>query len=128
LQRAALKRRLELPVLRAYVKTQHREPIMSTGPNRIFDEFAKLMTDAAGAAQGLKREGDAFFRAQAERMMQSMDLVQREEFEAVREMAVKALAENEALKARIAAMEAQAGATANTEVSSAKPKKAKKSD
>jgi BMFP domain-containing protein YqiC len=79
---------------------------MSNGPNRIFDEFAKLMTDAAGAAQGLRREGEEFFRAQTERMLASMDLVQREEFEAVREMATRAIDENEALKARIAALEA----------------------
>lgn len=80
---------------------------MNTGPNRLFDEFAKLMTDAAGAAQGVRREGEEFFRAQAERMLHSMDVVQREEFEAVREMAVRAIDENEALKARIAALEAK---------------------
>jgi BMFP domain-containing protein YqiC len=76
------------------------------GPNRMFDEFAKLMTDAAGAAQGLKREGEEFMRAQAERMMASMDLVKREEFDVVREMAAKAMDDNDALKARIAALEA----------------------
>ena len=79
---------------------------MTTGPNRFLDEFAKLMTDAAGAAQGLRREGEEFFRTQAERMLHGMDLVQREEFEAVREMALKALAENEALKARLDVLEA----------------------
>ena len=82
---------------------------MTTGPNRFLDDFARLMTDAAGAAQGLRREGEEFFRVQAERMLHSMDLVQREEFEAVREMALKALAENEELKARIAALEGSAG-------------------
>ena len=60
---------------------------MNTGQNRIFDELAKLMTDAAGAAQGVRREVESAFRAQAERMIASMDLVQREEFDAVREMA-----------------------------------------
>ena len=65
---------------------------MSNGPNRILDEFAKMMTDAAGAAQGLRKEAETVFRAQAERMVNSMDLVQREEFEAMREMAVKARA------------------------------------
>ncbi|MDY8110087.1 accessory factor UbiK family protein [Fulvimarina sp. 2208YS6-2-32] len=77
------------------------------GPNRILDEFARVMTDAAGAAQGARREAETFFRAQGERVMSQMDLVQREEFEAVREMAVKARTENEALKARIAALEAK---------------------
>lgn len=83
---------------------------MTTGPNRIMDEFAKLMTDAAGAAQGVRREMETAFNAQAERWLNSMDVVKREEFEAVREMAVKAREENEALKARIEALEAKASA------------------
>ena len=70
---------------------------MSNGPNRILDEFAKLLTDAAGAAQGVRREAETAFKAQAEKVMNSMDMVQREEFEAMREMAVKARAENKAL-------------------------------
>ena len=80
---------------------------MATGPNRILDEFAKLMTDAAGAAQGVRREVETAFRAQAERLLNSMEVVQREEFEAVRDMAVKARAENKALAARIEALEAK---------------------
>jgi BMFP domain-containing protein YqiC len=80
---------------------------MSTGPNRIMDEFAKLMTDAAGAAQGVRREIETAFNAQAERWLNSMDIVKREEFEAVREMAIKARDENEALRARIEALEAR---------------------
>ena len=80
---------------------------MATGPNRILDEFAKLMTDAAGAAQGVRREVETAFRAQAERLLNSMEVVQREEFEAVRDMAVKARAENKALAARIEALEAR---------------------
>lgn len=80
---------------------------MSTGPNRILDEFAKLVTDAAGAAQGVRREMETAFRAQAERLLNSMEIVQREEFEAVREMAAKAREENARLAARIEALEAQ---------------------
>jgi len=80
---------------------------MSTGPNRILDEFAKLMTDAAGAAQGVRREVETAFRAQAERILGTMDIVQREEFEAVREMATKAREENARLTARIEALEAK---------------------
>ncbi|MGD9912477.1 MAG: accessory factor UbiK family protein [Rhizobiaceae bacterium] len=82
---------------------------MSNGSNRILDEFAKLMTDAAGAAQGVRREVETAFRAQAERLLNSMDVVQREEFEAVREMAIKARDENEKLAQRIAALEARIG-------------------
>ena len=88
---------------------------MSTGPNRILDEFAKLMTDAAGAAQGIRREAETAFKAQAERLLNSMDIVQREEFEAVREMALKARAENKALAARLDALEARLSGTAGAE-------------
>lgn len=80
------------------------------GPNRLLDEFARLFTDAAGAAQGVRREVEQAFRAQAERLLNSMEVVQREEFEAVRDMAVKARAENKALTARIEALEAKLAA------------------
>lgn len=80
---------------------------MSTGTNRILDDFAKLMTDAAGAAQGVRREVETAFRAQAERALNSLDVVKREEFEMVKEMAIKAREENDALLARIAALEAR---------------------
>lgn len=88
---------------------------MTTGPNRILDEFAKLMTDAAGAAQGVRREVEGAFRTQAERLLNSMDVVQREEFEAVREMALKARAENDALATRLAALEAAVGSREGSE-------------
>ena len=78
---------------------------MNQGPNRIFDEFARLMTDAAGAAQGMKREAETAFRSQAEKFLADMDLVKRDDFDAVQEMASKARAENEALKEQIAALE-----------------------
>jgi BMFP domain-containing protein YqiC len=81
--------------------------MMSTGTNRIMDEFAKLMTDAAGAAQGVRREAETAFHAQAERWLNSLDVVRREEFDVVREMAVKALDENEALRAKIEVLEAK---------------------
>jgi BMFP domain-containing protein YqiC len=83
---------------------------MTNGPNRILDDIAKLMTDAAGAAQGVRREMETAFRGQAERMLNSMDIVQREEFEAMRDMAVKARAENKKLAARIDALEARIAA------------------
>lgn len=80
---------------------------MTQTTNRLFDDFAKLMTDAAGAADGLKKETEALFRAQAEKFLREMSVVTREDFEAVREMAQKARQENEALAARIAVLEAQ---------------------
>ncbi len=82
----------------------------TNGPNRFLDDIAKLMTDAAGAAQGVRREMETAFRGQAERMLNSMDIVQREEFEAMRDMAVKARAENKKLAARIDALEARIAA------------------
>ena len=78
---------------------------MSTGPNRILDEFAKLMTDAAGAAQGVRREVETAFKAQGEKLLNSMEIVKRDEFEAVREMALKARAENKKLQQRVAQLE-----------------------
>jgi BMFP domain-containing protein YqiC len=80
---------------------------MTQTTNRFLDELAKLMTDAAGAADGLKREMTSVMRSQGERLLQGMDLVQREEFEAVKAMAEKARAENERLERRIAELEAQ---------------------
>ena len=84
---------------------------MATGTNRIFDDFARLMTDAAGAAQGVRKEVETAVHAQAERFLNNMDVVKREEFEAVREMALKARDENDALLARIAALEARLAET-----------------
>ena len=80
---------------------------MTQTSNRFFDEMARLMNDAAGVAQGVRREFDTLFRTQAERILRDLDVVQREEFEAVKEMARLAREENEALKARIAALEAK---------------------
>ncbi|MFO1147308.1 MAG: accessory factor UbiK family protein [Alsobacter sp.] len=75
--------------------------------NRIFDDVAKLFTDAAGVAQGVRREAEGVMKAQLERLIRDMDVVSREEFEAVREMAILAREENEKLAARIAALEAK---------------------
>lgn len=84
------------------------------GPNRMLDEFARMMTDAAGAAQGVRREMETMFRAQGERLMNQMEIVQREEFEAVRDMAAKARTENETLKRRLAELEARVAGLASS--------------
>ena len=83
---------------------------MTQTNNRIFDEMARLMNDAAGVASGVRREFDTLFRTQAERILRDLDVVQREDFEAVKEMARLAREENEALKARIEALEAKLAA------------------
>jgi len=82
---------------------------MTQTNNRFFDEVARLMNDAAGAAQGVKREIDTVVRHQAERILNDLDLVKREEFDAVKDMARLAREENEALKARIDALEGRLG-------------------
>ncbi|MCB1490290.1 MAG: accessory factor UbiK family protein [Rhodobiaceae bacterium] len=79
---------------------------MTQTTGRLFDEMAKVMTDAAGVAQGVRREVETVMRTQAERLLQELDVVSREEFEAVKAMAVKAREENEALKKRLDAFEA----------------------
>ena len=82
---------------------------MTQTSSRLLDEFAKLMTDAAGVAQGMRREVETAIKGQAERFLGDMNVVQREEFEAVRDMAARARDENEALRLRIQALEARLG-------------------
>jgi BMFP domain-containing protein YqiC len=79
---------------------------MTQTNNPFLDQFAKMMTDAAGAAQGVRREVETVMKAQGERVLNTMDVVKREEFEVVKAMAERARAENEKLEARIAKLEA----------------------
>jgi BMFP domain-containing protein YqiC len=83
---------------------------MTQTNNPFLDELARLMTDAAGAAQGMQREFQTMMKTQGEKILRDMDVVQREEFEAVKEMAAKARGENDRLGARIAALEAEIAA------------------
>ena len=76
--------------------------------NRLFDDAARLAGGAAGTLAGIRREIEALVRQQMERILGSMDFVSRDEFEAVREMAIKARTEQEALAARLAALEEKA--------------------
>jgi BMFP domain-containing protein YqiC len=98
----------------AIVRTDLQPEIlaMTQTSNRFFDEIGRLMNDAAGAAQGVKREVDTVVRNQAEKILRDLDIVKREEFEAVKDMARLAREENEALKARIAALETKLAAPA----------------
>jgi BMFP domain-containing protein YqiC len=82
---------------------------MTQTTNRFLDEIARLMNDAAGVASGVRREFDTLIRNQAERVLRELDVVKREEFEAIKDMARIAREENEALKARVAALEAKIG-------------------
>jgi len=83
---------------------QEIDPMTQTS-NRFFDEMARLVNDATGAAQGVKREIDTVIKHQAEKFLNEMDVVKREEFEAVKEMARLAREENDALKARLDVLE-----------------------
>lgn len=76
--------------------------------NKFLDDFSQLMTSAMGVAQGARSEAETAFRSMIERWLAAHDLVTREEFEAVRAMALKAREENEALARRIAALEGEA--------------------
>ena len=77
--------------------------------NRIFDDLSQLMTNAMGVAQGARTEAETAMKSLVDRWLADRDLVTREEFDAVRAMAQQAREENEALKARIAALEEKAG-------------------
>jgi BMFP domain-containing protein YqiC len=92
---------------------------MTQTQNRIFDELGRLFTNAAGAAQGVRQEIETVIKGQAERLVADMDLVTREEFEAVRAMAQLAREENETLKARIEALEAALARKATKKAASA---------
>ncbi|MGX1308873.1 BMFP domain-containing protein YqiC [Amorphus suaedae] len=80
---------------------------MTQGSNRFFDDFSKLATDAGAVAQSFRREAETAVRAQAERFLSDMDIVQRDEHEAVKHMAAAARDEVDALHTKIAALEAR---------------------
>ena len=80
---------------------------MTTTSSRFFDELAKLMTNATGAAQGLRKEVDTMVQAQVERVLNNLELVKREDLDVVRDMAQKAREENDRLAARLAEVESR---------------------
>jgi len=85
---------------------------MSQSRTSIVEEFARLASDAAGVATGMRREAETLLKTQLERLLSTMDMVSREEHEAVKEMAAAARDDNERLEARIAALEARLDAKA----------------
>ena len=101
-------------------------------PNRVFEDAARVAGGAMGTLAGMKREIESLVRHQLDRLLSGMDLVTREEFDTVKEMAAKARAENEQLEARLAALEAKSSKPAarkpraNTKASSKRT--AKKDD
>lgn len=85
--------------------------------NKILDDMARVASSAMGVAAGMRSEVEARIREQMERLLAQMDLVSREEFDAVKAVAVAAREEQEALGAKLAALEARLAA-----MEKAKPK------
>jgi BMFP domain-containing protein YqiC len=83
--------------------------------NRFFDDLARLAAGAVGALSGVKSEVETRLREQFERLLAGMDLVSRDEFEAVKAMAAKARTGQEDLAARLSTLEARLAAPAETE-------------
>lgn len=81
----------------------------------VFDDLARLMTGAMGMAQGVSQEAKSFMRAQADRFVAEMDLVGRDEFEAMKEIAAQARAEADDLRSRVAALEAALAARSSAQ-------------
>lgn len=79
------------------------------GSNRLFDDFARLMTDAAGAAQGVRREAETVVKAQIERLIRDMDIASREEVDVLRDLVAALRTQNDALAGRVCALEARLG-------------------
>ncbi|MBO9455991.1 accessory factor UbiK family protein [Paracoccus sp. R12_1] len=77
-----------------------------TTQNKFFDDISQLMTNAMGVAQGARSEAETAMKGWVDRFLADRDFVTREEFEAVRDMAIKARTENAELKARLDALEA----------------------
>jgi BMFP domain-containing protein YqiC len=97
--------------------------------NPLLDDLARLFSGAVGVATGMRAEAEAQFRQQFERILGQMELVTREEFEVVREMAAKARDEQEALSEKVAALEAELAALKTPPAPRRKPRaKAKTPD
>lgn len=89
--------------------------------NRLFDDFAKLVTDATGAAQGVRREVETAVKAQFERFIRDMDVATREEVEVLRDRVASLQAENDALGVRLSALEGKAAPGAHAPSTPATP-------
>jgi BMFP domain-containing protein YqiC len=80
---------------------------MTQSNSRLFDDLGRLMTDAAGIADGVKREAETVARSQMERVMGTMDVAREEDVDVLRDMIAKQRGENEALEVRVSALEEQ---------------------
>lgn len=96
--------------------------------NRLFDDFVKMVNGFAGTFAGMSREAEASTREKFREWIGGSDFVGRDEFEAVKTMAAAARDENEALKARIAALEARAAGPASATAAPKRPKSQAKTE
>ena len=96
--------------------------------NKLFDDLVKVLNGAAGTVAGMSREANAAMQERAREWVGGLDMVSREEFEAVKAMAVAARDENDALAARLAALEAQLGGAAKPAAAPKAPKSPKKTE
>ena len=94
---------------------------MSQPRGRLFEDFSRFVSDASGVAHGVRREAESVIKGQVERLLAAMDMVTREEFQAVRQMAVMARDENERLERRIKDLEAKLGTAAAPPASAGDP-------
>ena len=115
-----LLRRNHSPLIMAGKSFLERQTMQTD--NRFFDDMAKMAGGALNALTGLKTEMEAVFRQQIEQFMGNLNLVSREEFEAVQALAAKARDEQEALAARLAAVEAELAAAKAKPAAKAKAK------
>ncbi len=99
-----------------------------SAPNRFFEDAARVAGGAMGTLAGVKREVEGIVRHQLDRLLAGMDLVTREEFDAVKEMAAEARRENEKLEARLAALEAKRSRPAARKAGASAKKGTKKAD
>ncbi len=88
--------------------------------NRFLDDLARVAAGAVGVLAGVREEVEARLRQQFERVLDGMELINRDEFEAVKAMAAEARAENERLANRLAALEAAAPGAAVKSTAAAK--------
>lgn len=83
---------------------------MTQASSRLFDEMGKLMNSAAGVADGVRREVDTVVKSQLERVVADMDLVKREDYDALRELVMSLTGEVKSLKAEVAELRGDAPA------------------
>src|SRR3954447_20220031 len=108
-RRRSLRCRLRAPISRSEPFSPRRPAMQSE--NRLFDDFVKVMNGAAGTLAGMTREAEGAFRERMREWVGGLDMVSREEFEAVKAIAVAGREENQALKARVETLEAAAAAS-----------------